>query len=97
MAHEFRNFVGGEWIEPLTGDYFDNRNPAHTDDLIGHFPRSGRADVDRAVESALRGFEIWSRTPAPVRGDVLRRAGDLLTRRKEELARAARPGRWGRH
>ena len=89
MAHEFRNFVGGEWIEPLTGDYFDNRNPAHTDDLIGHFPRSGRADVDRAVESALRGFEIWSRTPAPVRGDVLRRAGDLLTRRKEELARAA--------
>jgi acyl-CoA reductase-like NAD-dependent aldehyde dehydrogenase len=89
MSHEFRNLIGGEWVEPLTGDYFDNRNPAHTDDLIGHFPRSGREDVDRAVQSAQRGFEIWRKTPAPARGDVLRRAGDLLAKRKEELARAA--------
>ena len=89
MSHEFRNFIGGEWVEPLTGDYFDNRNPAHTDDLIGHFPRSGREDVERAVEAARRGFEVWRRAPAPTRGDVLRRAGDLLVKRKEELARAA--------
>src|SRR5688572_5098275 len=89
MSHEFRNLIGGEWVEPLTGDYFDNRNPAHTDDLIGHFPRSGREDVDRAVQSALSGFEIWRKTPAPARGDILRRAGDLLTKRKEELARAS--------
>ncbi len=89
MSHEFRNFIGGEWTPPLTGDYFDNRNPARTDDLIGHFPRSGKEDVDGAVRAAQRGFEVWRKTPAPVRGDVLRRAGDLLTKRKEELARAA--------
>jgi acyl-CoA reductase-like NAD-dependent aldehyde dehydrogenase len=89
MSHEFRNFIAGEWVEPLTGDYFDNRNPAHTDDLIGHFPRSGKEDVERAVEAGRRGFEIWRKTPAPIRGDVLRRAGDLLAKRKEELARAA--------
>jgi len=86
MSHEFRNLIGGEWVEPLTGDYFDNRNPAHTDDLIGHFPRSGREDVDRAVQSAQRGFEIWRKTPAPARGDVLRSVGDIMTRRKEEIA-----------
>jgi aldehyde dehydrogenase (NAD+) len=45
--------------------------------------------VDRAVKAARRGFEIWSRTPAPLRGQVLKRAGDLLTERKEEIARAA--------
>lgn len=89
MSHEFRNFIAGEWVEPLSGEYFDNRNPARTDDLIGHFPRSGAEDVQRAVEAALRGFEVWRKTPAPSRGDLLRRAGDLLAKRKEELARAA--------
>src|SRR3954469_10013977 len=59
MSHEFRNFIAGEWIPPRTGDYFDNRNPARTDDLIGHFPRSGKEDVDAAVQAAKRGFEIW--------------------------------------
>ena len=89
MSHEFRNFIGGEWVEPLTGEYFDNRNPARTDDLIGHFPRSGEDDVDRAVQAARRGFELWRKTPAPARGEVLRRTGDLMVARKEEIARAA--------
>jgi acyl-CoA reductase-like NAD-dependent aldehyde dehydrogenase len=82
----FKNFIGGEWVEPSTGDYFDNRNPADTNDIVGRFPRSGATDVERAVDSARRGFALWSRTPAPARGDVLRRVGDLLTRRKEEIA-----------
>ena len=82
----YKNFIGGEWVEPSTGDYFENRNPADTTDLVGRFPRSGAADVQRAVESARRGFDLWRRTPAPARGDVLRRVGDLLTRRKEEIA-----------
>jgi len=55
--------------------------------VIGRWPRSGREDLDRAVASARRGFEVWRRTPAPIRGDVLRRVGDLLSQRKEELAR----------
>jgi alpha-ketoglutaric semialdehyde dehydrogenase len=89
MSAEFRNFIAGEWVEPTTGQSFENRNPARTDDLIGHFPRSGPEDVDRAVRAARRGFEIWSRTPAPLRGEVLKRAGDLLVERKEEISRAA--------
>ena len=39
-----------------------------------------------AVESARRGFEVWRATPAPARGDVLRRIGDLMSKRKEEIA-----------
>jgi aldehyde dehydrogenase (NAD+) len=83
---DFQNFVAGQWTAPLTGDWFENRNPADTRDLIGRFPRSGADDVARAVASAQRGFELWRRTPAPARGDVLRRAGDLLVQRKEEIA-----------
>ncbi|HEX5831628.1 MAG TPA: aldehyde dehydrogenase family protein, partial [Gemmatimonadaceae bacterium] len=82
----FKNLIGGRWVEPTTGAYFENVNPADTRDVIGRFPLSGTADVDQAVASARRGFELWRRTPAPARGDVLRRVGDLLTQRKEEIA-----------
>lgn len=82
----FQNFIGGRWVAPSTGQYFENRNPAHHGDLIGQFPASGVADVEAAVASAQRGFAQWKATPAPARGDVLRRVGDLLAARKEELA-----------
>src|SRR3954470_16731212 len=82
----FKKFIGGDWVPPIGGEYFENRNPADITDSIGRFPLSGAADVERAVESARRGFEIWRSTPAPARGDILRRVGDLLTKRKDEIA-----------
>ena len=82
----FKNFIAGQWVEPGTGDYFQNTNPADTRDVIGKFPKSGAADVEKAVASAKKGFAMWKRTPAPARGDVLRRVGDILVARKEELA-----------
>ena len=88
MPERFRNHIAGKWTDSASGRTFENRNPADNDDLIGEFPRSDAQDLERAVESAKRGFEQWRRTPAPLRGDVLRRVGDLLTERKEEIARA---------
>jgi aldehyde dehydrogenase (NAD+) len=88
MAKNFRNFIAGKWVAPSTGRYFENRNPADTTDLIGRFPDSGAEDVEAAVRSAREGFRTWSRTPAPARGDVLRRVGDLLSARKTEIAEA---------
>ena len=58
MPPVFRNFIAGEWVEPSTGDYFDNVNPADTSDVVGRFPLSGIEDVERAVESAQRGFDV---------------------------------------
>ncbi len=82
----FKNFIAGEWVAPASGEHFENRNPADTSDVIGRFPRSGAEDVDRAVTSAERGFAEWKRMPAPARGDILRRIGDIMTTRKEEIA-----------
>jgi alpha-ketoglutaric semialdehyde dehydrogenase len=82
----FKNFIAGSWAEPSSGAYFDNINPADATDIIGRFPLSTREDVDKAVASAQRGFARWRQTPAPARGDVIRRAGDVLVRRKEEIA-----------
>jgi alpha-ketoglutaric semialdehyde dehydrogenase len=82
----FKNFIAGKWADPASADYFENRNPADWNDVIGKFPLSGTSDVEKAVATAKKGFEIWRRTPAPARGDVLRRVGDIMTRRKDEIA-----------
>jgi aldehyde dehydrogenase (NAD+) len=86
VSTTFRNFIAGEWAEADSGTAFENRNPADRDDLIGVFAASGPIDVERAVAAAWEGFEEWSRTPAPKRGEILKRAGDLLTERKDEIA-----------
>jgi acyl-CoA reductase-like NAD-dependent aldehyde dehydrogenase len=85
---EFKNFIAGDWVSPSTGEYFENRNPADWNDVIGQFPRSGSDDLKRAIASAKRGFAQWSKTPAPIRGQVLQRVGQLLVERKDDIARA---------
>ncbi|HUE95783.1 MAG TPA: aldehyde dehydrogenase family protein, partial [Longimicrobiaceae bacterium] len=89
MPDPHLNFIAGEWVAPATGEYFENRNPARSSDLIGEWPRSGKDDVERAAAAARAGFDVWRRTPPPERGAVLKRVGDLLETRKEEIARAA--------
>src|SRR5688500_19611155 len=85
-SHKFQSFIAGKWTEAETGARYENINPADTIDVIGTFPACGPIDVERAVESAVKGFQEWSRIPAPKRGEVLKRAGDLLTVRKDEIA-----------
>jgi len=89
MADTFKNFIDGEWVEPSTGTYFENRNPARQSDLIGMWPRSGKDDVDRAAAAAKRAQADWAATPAPERGAILKTVGDLLVERKDDIARAA--------
>jgi aldehyde dehydrogenase (NAD+) len=82
----YRNYIGGEWVAAGDGRTVENHDPA-TGELLGHFPRSGQADVDRAVAAAKAAFAGWRRTPAPKRGEILYRVGALLAERKEEIAR----------
>ena len=81
-----QNLIGGRWQDAASGATFEDRNPARTSDLIGSFPDSDKEDVDRAVAAAREAFRSWSRTPAPQRGELLRKLGDVLTERKDDLA-----------
>ena len=85
-ATTFQNYIGGEWVDAQSGETFESRNPARQSDLVGRFPLSGRADVDAAVQAAREAFETWRLVPAPKRGEILKRVGDLLTERKNEIA-----------
>ncbi len=87
MPKKFQNFIDGKWVDALSGQTFENRNPARWDEVVGIFPKSGKEDVERAVQSARRAFEKWRLVPAPKRGDIMRKVGDLLVAKKEDLAR----------
>ena len=87
MATKFQNFINGKWVDAASGRTFENRNPARWDEIVGLFPKSGKEDVDLAVKAARAAFERWRLVPAPKRGDIMRKVGDLMVARKEELAR----------
>lgn len=83
----FKNYIGGKWIAKGEHGTFLNINPADTSDVIGEFPLSGEKDVNAAVAAAVAAQKKWRLVPAPKRGEILKRAGDLLVKYKEELAR----------
>src|SRR5579863_6101668 len=85
-ANVFQNCIGGKWQNAQNGQTFPNYNPA-TGELLGHFPLSGAAEATAAVSAAHAAFAQWRLIPAPKRGEILYRVGELLMRRKEELAR----------
>jgi aldehyde dehydrogenase (NAD+) len=87
MADQFKNYIGGSWLTAQSGKTFENRNPANRNDLIGVFPASAAADVDAAVFAARKAFNAWRLVPAPKRGELLYRVGELLRKHKEEIAR----------
>jgi len=87
MSKKYQNHINGEWVDARSGEIFENRNPANWHEVVGTFPDSAKSDVEAAVKSAREAFDKWRLTPAPERGDILRRVGDIMARRKEEIAR----------
>lgn len=87
MTTKFQNLINGQWADSLSGKTFENRNPANWNEVIGLFPSSSVEDVNLAVISARAAFGKWRLVPAPARGDIMRKIGDLLSKRKEEIAR----------
>src|SRR3954471_11017583 len=86
-ATTFYNLIDGDWVPSVSGDLFENRNPADSSDLIGLFQKSTAADAERAIDAARRAFQHWRVVPAPKRAELLFRAAQLLAERKEALAR----------
>ncbi len=80
------NFIDGKWVEGQGGESFDDLDPA-TAEVIATATKSTTADVDAAVDAARRALDGWRKFPAPKRGEILYRAGEIMLERKEELSR----------
>ena len=82
-----KNYIDGNWVPSASGQTFENRNPANTDDLIGVFQQSNAQDVEAAIDAAARAYESWRLVPAPLRAEMLFKAAQIIAARKEEFAR----------
>jgi len=78
-------YIGGEYVDAASGETFPTINPA-TNRVICDVQHAGADDVDRAVESAKKGFAEWSRTSAVERSRILMRAAAILRERNDEIA-----------
>ena len=83
----YQNFINGEWVNPASGQFPENRNPANTHDVVGTFPQSNEDDVAQAVAAAREAYASWRLVPGPKRAEILFRTAELLVQRKEEYAR----------
>jgi betaine-aldehyde dehydrogenase len=79
-----RNFIDGEFVDPVDGETEPVINPA-TGEVIGHAPLSSADDVDRAVKAARNAFDAWSRTTPGERSLALLKLADVVEEHADEL------------
>ncbi|WP_323119345.1 aldehyde dehydrogenase [Burkholderia alba] len=82
---QYGNFIGGEWVAPAGGEYFDNISPV-TGQPFTAIPRSREADIERALDAAHAAKAGWGATPAAERANVLLKIADRM---EANLARLA--------
>src|SRR3954466_11012228 len=80
----YRNFIGGEWVDPAEGQTEEVINPA-TGEAIAHAPLSTAADVDKAVTAARGAFDGWANTTPGERALALLKIADAIEERADEL------------
>jgi aminomuconate-semialdehyde/2-hydroxymuconate-6-semialdehyde dehydrogenase len=81
------NYIGGELVEPISGNYLDNLEPA-TGKIYSQIPDSNNEDVEAAVAAAKEAQQGWTAMPAEDRSALLMKVADLIDRDLEQLAKA---------
>jgi aldehyde dehydrogenase (NAD+) len=81
---EFQNYINGKWVGGKSK--FQTINPAN-EDLLAEIAKAETTDVEAAANAATEAFKSWRLVPAPIRGELLFKIGDILKQKKEELAR----------
>src|SRR5271166_2818507 len=89
MSYESRygNFIGGEWVAPVGGRYFENPTPI-TGQSFCEIPRSDEADVDKALDAAHAAAPGWGKTAPAERAAILNKIADRIAENRESLALA---------
>jgi len=82
---QYKNFVGGEWVEAVEGETMEVLNPA-TGEAIAEVPRGSAADVERAVAAAKKALPEWLETTPRERSELLLGLAEVLDEHADELA-----------
>src|SRR6059058_6173663 len=78
-------FIGGKFVAPKSGKYFESINPA-TEESLAEIALANQADVDAAYQAAQKAFGVWSKLPGAERGKYLYRIARLIQDRAREFA-----------
>ena len=81
----YGNYIGGEFVAPVNGQYFTNTSPV-TGEVIAEFPRSDAADIERALDAAHAAADAWGRTSVQDRANLLLKIADRIEQNLELLA-----------
>ena len=76
------NFIGGEFVAPVNGEYFTNTSPV-TGEVIAEFPRSSAADIEKALDAAHAAADAWGKTSAQDRSLALLKIADRIEKNLE--------------
>ncbi|RYY50801.1 MAG: aldehyde dehydrogenase [Chitinophagaceae bacterium] len=87
LPFHLENFIGGNFIGPLSGRFIDNINPA-TGEVYGQIPDSGEKDIDIAVSAARKALPAWSTLAAEKKFSFLNKIADLIDANSDALALA---------
>ncbi|HEX6168313.1 MAG TPA: aldehyde dehydrogenase [Chitinophagaceae bacterium] len=85
IPYHLENYIGGNFIAPLSGKFIDNINPA-TGEVYGQIPDSNEKDIEAAVLAAQKVFPKWSVTPVEERFKILNRIAELIDANLDQLA-----------
>jgi len=80
-----QNFIAGAWSKAANAS--KDINPSNTGDVVGEFPQASAADAETAIAAAKAAFPAWSRSTVQQRHDVLKKIGDEIMARKDEIGR----------
>lgn len=80
-----KNHIGGEWM--TAAETAPDINPSDTNDIVGEFARAGISDIEAAIDAAHDAFPAWSRSSIQLRHDILKKTGDEILARKDDLGR----------
>lgn len=85
FQQRYDNFIGGRWVAPVAGRYFDNVSPVNGK-VFCQVARSDEADVDLALDAAHEAREAWGQTSVTERSNVLLKIADRIEQNLEMLA-----------
>ena len=86
MYEKFGQFIDGKWQQSASGETYDVINPA-TEELIGKASKANDQDVQRALMSAKKGLDIWSKTSPWERSKIIRKISELMKKRVDVLSK----------
>jgi len=82
---QYDNFIGGDWVAPLDGEYFVNTSPVDGS-VIAEVARSNARDIDLAVEAAWKAAPAWNKSSPTERSTLLNKIADRIEENLELLA-----------